>query len=99
MFIFIKYKKQGSLGTEGKGNKKENIEKHARNIFLIKPEDVVICELLSLFWSIYKWTKKKHTPAIYTEDHMAGVLLKNAKNVSLRFILGVTDKKLKTSWN
>lgn len=38
--------------------------------------------------------KEKHTPALYTEGHVGGVLLKNAKNASLNFTLGLTDKKL-----
>lgn len=49
MFILIICKKQGSLGTAGQGNKKENIQKLAKNIFLIKSDHVVIFELLSLF--------------------------------------------------
>lgn len=54
MYLYSVCKKQGSLGT-GKGNKKENIQKLAKNFFMkIKSEDVVICELLSLFRSIYK---------------------------------------------
>lgn len=42
--------------------------------------------------------KEKNTPG-FIQKVGGGVLLKNAKNVSLPFVLGVTDKKLKTSGN
>ena len=39
--------------------------------------------------------REKHSLALYTEGHLWGVLLKNAKTDSLCYKLGVIDKELK----